>query len=188
MDEQAMSMWVTVLGLIPLCLLLASAVTHASHPRAFRDALLKQGISARLSGPLVIAVMTTEGALGAFGLFSALNHSEWPLRLILLSAAVVFGAYAVYSARLLLRGSGAPCGCTVRPSRVSIWVVARAGILSAFALSALPVAEHVLASRSAPFGLLTVLSIIGLGVPLWVLPDALETSSPDASPAPIGEG
>lgn len=183
-----MTVLVATVGAYVCCLtLLISGLAHARRVGEFEVVLRRQRlVPASLVQVGARSVVTLELALGGIGLLAlGVVQSEAAARPVLLAAAMLFTAYALYSAYLVAQGRSVPCGCSTADYPVNAAVVARAAGLSIAALSAAVGAGRIIVpAGDAKFAIAAAASI-GLTAILWALPAALHDPAAAQAPVPV---
>lgn len=164
-------------ALLPGVLLVIGGLTHLVHSRMLPDALANQRMI-RPGAIRSVAFLVTIAELfmgSSVLLFALVAGSKSELRLSLLSVALLYLIYAIYSASLLRDGTASPCGCFSRSVAMSPAIFYRAVGCSfsagVAAVAPWPAEIHALDGLTG-IGLLLAVSV--LAILLWTLPVALE--------------
>lgn len=160
--------------------LLASGAEHVRAPRSTRAALRAHGVLpvpthralALLLGPveLVLALALLAGGVGLL--------APLPTRVAALGAVLLCLGFTAYLLLALRRTTGAdvPCGCGLGTTPLTHWSVVRAGLLAAFAVTALALPSGPWSSTSgAPVwaqGVVAACAGLALAVATAALPAA----------------
>jgi hypothetical protein len=172
----------TCLGTLAL-----SGLVHSLKPGRLMLALREQGLLPdAIQRPIAFGVVGLEVGIGVGGLAGVtLASATGPTgTLALISAAALYFCFASYGLFLLLRHSGAPCGCSPGDHPVNEWVVFRAGTLGIAAALCLLADDRILTPSSPAEDLVFAgLAAVAFGATLWSLPAAMHDPSRAASPA-----
>ncbi len=126
---------------------------------------------------VALAVGTVETLIGLVALRGFMNGPQ-AVRIPLLSAVAVYGAYAIYAAALVRFRPGAPCGCSTLPLRVSGWVVIRAAALCVFSLVGALGSQQLVLSGTPIRSATVLVSAVAIAVLVWHLPAAMNQPDP----------
>jgi hypothetical protein len=117
---------------VPLVILLAAGLQHFAHLANLRRDLDAHDLfPASLILPVAVALGASEVAIGAGGLFAYASGSTTLAARLLLAAASLYGAFAIYASVVLRVRPGVSCGCTGAGSRMSALIAIRATVLGA---------------------------------------------------------
>jgi hypothetical protein len=161
--------------------LLYAGIGHGRNHRAFEEALSShQVLGSRGPRYVRLGVAVAEFALGlciSMTLFlgdRVVEARAW----LLFAAALMLTSFAGYLLFLLFRRPGAPCGCSTFDVPVSGATVTRSAVLGVMAfIGALLPGNLMPPGLSAEF-LIVSLCSFGLGLSLWILPEALSVPEP----------
>jgi hypothetical protein len=168
----------SVSALVALGVLLSAGVGHSLHLQAVAGLIREQSVwSAGHETVVAVAALSSELLLSLIGLTMILV--DWGSRylpLILLSAAAVYIAFALYASYLVRKRPGAPCACSAKSDAASGHTVWRAAVLAGLSLAASALSDKIIAplhDHGVMVGGILVAACVGLAVPLWTLPAAL---------------
>lgn len=159
---------------VPLGILLAAGLSHLRRLRTLEANLAAHGLlRPALVQPASIALVAAEVLVGAGGIVAYFAGARAVAGRLLVAAALVFLAFAVYATIVLRVRPGATCGCAYADGPISALIPIRAVALGAVSLAAAldPVSMSDL--ESAYQQALSVMAICTLGVLASILPSVV---------------
>jgi hypothetical protein len=170
----------TVGALTAFGVLFVSGGRHLFDPYPLAAALAFRSNAARRDRHLLARLVAViELTTGAFGLaLTAGGASDHPLFPICLGmTTLIYAAYTVWTARLVLARSTKPCGCTNENHPANLWTVVRAGALGLGGVAGLAVGDSVLGLGLSVHAVIAGNASIAFASLLWNLPSALTTDA-----------